>query len=282
VIQYGTEGRGLKKNCGWQESLLKIKQEVKCLDANMVYGYNAVFELIKSGKSINKVLVRNDTRGSRSSEIISQLKNNQIPFQFVERAALDKFCSDENHQGIIAFIASREYAEPEDILNKAREKGEDPFILVLDEVEDPHNLGALIRTADAAGVHGVIIPKRRSAGLTPVVAKTSAGAVEYVLVARVGNIVQTLNFFKKNGCWVSGAEAGGSNVFNCSLTGPRVLVIGGEDKGLGRLVRETCDEIVSLPMFGSITSLNASVAGSILMYEVRRQRQYDITCQSSS
>ena len=242
------------------------------MEENIVCGRNAVIELIKSGNPINKVLIKNQKEG-RNSDIIHLLKEKGVPYQFVENAVLAKHSSGENHQGVLAFTAGKEYVEPEDILEIARQKGEDPFILMLDEIEDPHNLGALLRSADAAGVHGVIIPKRRSVGLTPAVSRTSAGAVEYVAVARVSNLVQTMKYLQQQGCWISGAEAGGKDIYKADLLGPRVIVIGGEDKGLGRLVRETCDEIISLPMLGRISSLNASVAGSIILYEVRRQRK---------
>ncbi|EHL07916.1 23S rRNA (guanosine2251-2'-O)-methyltransferase [Desulfitobacterium sp. LBE] len=238
----------------------------------IVYGRNAVWELLQSGKPVNKLLLQAEGTAGRFQDIVSHARAQKIPFQFVDKAALDRLTEKAKHQGILAYVAPREYAEVDDILALAGEKGEDPFILVLDEVEDPHNLGALIRTADAAGVHGVIIPKRRSVSLTATVAKTSAGAVEHVLVARVGNLVQTLKDLQKAGCWVSGAEAEGTEVYRSDLTGARVIVIGSEGKGLSRLVKETCDEIVSLPMKGRINSLNASVAGSILMYEVLRQR----------
>ncbi|NLO97122.1 MAG: 23S rRNA (guanosine(2251)-2'-O)-methyltransferase RlmB [Peptococcaceae bacterium] len=251
---------------------------------NIVYGRNSVIELIKSGNPVHKVLLK-DQKGVKNAAILHLLKEKGIPYQFVDNRVLDKYCEGENHQGVLAFTAAKAYVEPEDILELARSRGEEPFILMLDEIEDPHNLGALLRTAEAAGVHGVIIPKRRSVGLTPAVAKTSAGAVEYVAVARVSNLVQTIKFLQEQGCWVTGAEAGGKSVFQTDLRGPRVIVIGGEDKGLGRLVRESCDEIVSLPMFGKISSLNASVAGSIILYEAVRQRKQglsDIYCQSSS
>jgi len=242
------------------------------MDENIVCGRNAVIELINSGNPIHKVLLKDEKEKGRNSDIIHSLKEKGIPWQFVDTSVLDKHSAGEKHQGVLAFTAEKEYVEAEDILEIARLKGEEPFILVLDEIEDPHNLGALLRTADAAGVHGVIIPKRRSAGLTAAVGRTSAGAVAYVAVARVGNLVQTIKYLKQQGCWVSGAEAGGKNIYQADLRGPRVIVIGGENKGLGRLVRETCDEIISLPMMGKISSLNASVAGSIVMYEVRRQR----------
>lgn len=242
------------------------------MNNEIIYGRNSVYELLESGKPINKILFQSEGTGGKFQELISEARKRKIPFQFVDKSALDRLTEKAKHQGVLAYISPREYAEIDDILALAKEKGEDPFILVLDEVEDPHNLGALIRTADAVGVHGVVIPKRRSVSLTATVAKTSAGAVEHVLVARVGNLVQTLEQLKKAGCWVSGAEAGGTEVYQADLTGSRVLVIGGEGKGLSRLVRETCDDIVSLPMRGKVNSLNASVAGSVLLYEIHRQR----------
>lgn len=253
------------------------------MEENILCGRNAVLELIQSGHPVHKILLKSE-KNQRNQDLLAAIKEKGIPYQFVESPVLDRYSAGEKHQGVVAFAACKEYVEPEEILNIAREKREDPFILVLDEIEDPHNLGALLRTAEAAGVHGVIIPKRRSAGLTPAVGRTSAGAVEYVAVARVSNIVQTLKYLQKQGCWVTGAEAGGKEIYRADLTGPRVIVIGGEDKGLGRLIREVCDEIVSLPMRGKISSLNASVAGSIVMYEVRRQRNQglsDISRQSS-
>ncbi|WP_416337048.1 23S rRNA (guanosine(2251)-2'-O)-methyltransferase RlmB [Desulfitobacterium sp.] len=242
------------------------------MNDEIVYGRNSVRELLKADKPINKILFQAEGTGTNFRELVEAVREKRIPFQFVEKSALDRLTEHAKHQGVMAYVAPREYATVEDILDLARSKGEDPFILVLDEVEDPHNLGALIRTVDAVGAHGVIIPKRRSVGLTGTVAKTSAGAVEHVLVARKTNLVQTLKELKEAGCWVAGAEAEGTEAFATDLTGPRVLVIGSEGKGISRLVREACDEIVSLPMKGRINSLNASVAGSILLYEVLRQR----------
>ncbi|MGC7871467.1 23S rRNA (guanosine(2251)-2'-O)-methyltransferase RlmB [Desulfosporosinus sp. FKB] len=242
------------------------------LNDEIVYGKNPVIELLRSGKPVNKVLMVSENTSERNHEILSLLQERNIPYQFVKRQVLDRLVQKESHQGILAYVAAREYAEVEDILALAEERQEDPFILMLDEIEDPHNLGALLRTVDAVGAHGVIIPKRRSVSLTGTVAKTSAGAVEHVLVARVSNLVQTIKDLKKKGCWVSGAEAGGGHVFTADLTGPRVIVIGSEGKGISRLLRENCDEIVSLPMKGKVTSLNASVAGSVMLYEVLRQR----------
>ncbi|NLG32018.1 MAG: 23S rRNA (guanosine(2251)-2'-O)-methyltransferase RlmB [Syntrophomonadaceae bacterium] len=247
------------------------------MDENIVYGRNAVLELINSGNPVHKVLLKSEKRQTRNSDIIHALKERGLPYQFVDSSVLNKYSPGEKHQGVVAFTASREYVQPDDILLAAEKLNEAPFILALDGIEDPHNLGALLRTAEAAGVHGVVIPKRRSAGLTPAVARVSAGAVEYVPVARVSNLVQTLKLFQEKGCWITGAEADGRDLYSTDLTGPRVIVVGGEGKGLGRLVRETCDEIVSLPMRGKISSLNAGVAGSILMYEVRRQRNQGLS-----
>lgn len=244
------------------------------LNEEIVYGKNPVVELLRSGKPVNKVLMLSEAPNGRNQEILSLLQERNIPYQFVDRQVLDRLAQRERHQGMLAYVAAREYAEVEDMLALAEERQEAPFILMLDEIEDPHNLGALLRTVDAVGAHGVIIPKRRSVSLTGTVAKTSAGAVEHVLVARVSNLVQTIKDLKKKGCWVSGAEAGGNDAFTADLTGPRVIVIGSEGKGISRLLRENCDEIVSLPMKGKVTSLNASVAGSVMLYEVLRQRNY--------
>lgn len=243
------------------------------MNDEIVFGKNPVIELLKSGRPVNKVLFLAEGPGAaRNHDIVVTLQERNIPYQFVDRQSLDRLTNRERHQGILAYVAAREYVNVEDILALAKERQEDPFILMLDEIEDPHNLGALLRTVDAVGAHGVIIPKRRSVALTGTVAKTSAGAVEHVLVARVSNLVQTLKELKKQGCWVSGAESGGKKAFEADLTGPRVLVVGSEGKGIGRLLRENCDEIISLPMKGKVTSLNASVAGSIVLYEVLRQR----------
>lgn len=251
------------------------------MNDEIVYGKNPVIELLRSGKPVNKVLLLSENPKERSQGnqgnqgvqgVLTLIKQRNIPYQFVDKQILDRLTEHQRHQGMLAYVAAREYAEVDDILALARQRGEDPFILMLDEIEDPHNLGALLRTVDAVGAHGVIIPKRRSVALTGTVAKTSAGAAEHVLVARVSNLVQTLKDLQKKGCWVSGAEAGGRDAFSSDLTGPRVIVIGSEGKGISRLLRETCDEIVSLPMQGKVSSLNASVAGSVLLYEVLRQR----------
>lgn len=200
-------------------------------------------------------------------------RKENIPVQRVDRQRLDKFAPETAHQGVVALAAAREYVEVEEIL-KAVQPGEAPLLMLLDEIHDPHNLGAILRTAEAAGVHGVIIPRRRSAPLTQTVARSSAGAVEYVPVARVANLAMTMEDLKKKGLWIAGADAGGRELYwDARLDGPLALVIGGEDKGLGRLVKERCDMLVRFPMYGRINSLNASVAAALFAYEVLRQRR---------
>jgi 23S rRNA (guanosine2251-2'-O)-methyltransferase len=262
-----------KAGLGNSGSRQKYPGRGKILSEEIIYGRNSVYELLQSGKPVNKVLFQTETQNRRNQDLIALLKERGIPFQFVDRVTLDRLSRQGVHQGILAYLAAQEYYTLEDILAAARVKGEDPLILALDEIADPHNLGAMLRTVNAVGAHGVVIPKRRSVALTGVVAKVSAGAVAYVKVARVSNLVQALKQLRKEGCWISGADAGGTEAFKADLTGPRVLVIGAEGQGLSRLVRETCDEIVSLPMYGEITSLNAAVAGSVLLYEIIRQRK---------
>lgn len=206
-------------------------------------------------------------------EIFAMARERNIPVQKVDRQRLNKFVSEAAHQGVVAMTSPREYVEVEDILAGV-EPGAPPLLLLLDEISDPHNLGAILRTSDAAGVHGVVIPRRRSAPLTPVVAKSSAGAIEYVPVARVANMPQTIEQLKDRGLWIAGADAAGKELYwDARLDGPLAVVIGGEGKGLGRLVKERCDILVRLPMAGRINSLNASVAAALLVYEVARQRR---------
>ena len=243
------------------------------LPEDVLIGRNAVTEALRAGRGINKILLADGDREGQVSEITALARERGIILQFVERSKIEAVAGGLRHQGVLAYVAPVAYAELDDILKKAEEAGEPPFLLLLDELEDPHNLGALLRTADATGVHGVLIPKRRSVPLTSTVAKTSAGAVEYVPVARIGNISQTLKALKEKGFWVAGADMDGSqNYYEADLTGPLVLVVGSEGKGMGRLTKEQCDFIVRMPMVGKINSLNASVAGSILMYESLRQR----------
>lgn len=244
------------------------------MSEEFVAGRNSVAEVLKSGRSINKILVAKGERHGAIKEIIGQARSQGLVVQEVDSAKLDQITEGMRHQGVVAMVAPVAYAELEDILGKAQENGEQPFIVLLDELEDPHNVGAILRTSDATGVHGVLLPKRRSSPLTATVAKTSAGAVEYVPVARIGNISQTLKKLKKQGLWIVGADMDGDkNYYEADLTGPIVVVVGSEGQGMGRLTKEECDFVVRIPMKGKITSLNASVACSLLLYEVLRQRE---------
>ena len=251
----------------------KRREEPRELPDDVLVGRNAVTEALKSGRGINKLWIASGDREGSVAEIAALAKERGIVVQYVERAKIEALPGGHRHQGVLAYVAPVPYAELEDILKAAEAKGEAPFLVLLDELEDPHNLGALLRTADATGVHGILIPKRRSVSLNATVAKTSAGAVEYVPVARIGNIAQTLKKLKEKGFWVAGADMDGEKAYyEADLTGPLVLVVGSEGKGMSRLTKEACDFIVRMPMVGRINSLNASVAGSILMYESMRQR----------
>lgn len=251
----------------------KRREEPRELPDDVLVGRNAVTEALKSGRGINKLWIASGDREGSVAEIAALAKERGIVVQYVERAKIEALAGGHRHQGVLAYVAPVPYAEFEDILKAAEAKGEAPFLVLLDELEDPHNLGALLRTADATGVHGILIPKRRSVSLNATVAKTSAGAVEYVPVARIGNIAQTLKKLKEKGFWVAGADMDGEKAYyEADLTGPLVLVVGSEGKGMSRLTKEACDFIVRMPMVGRINSLNASVAGSILMYESMRQR----------
>ncbi|MGE4284227.1 MAG: 23S rRNA (guanosine(2251)-2'-O)-methyltransferase RlmB [Clostridia bacterium] len=237
-------------------------------------GRNPVMEALKSGREINKIFVQKGEREGSIIRIIAMAKEKKIIIQEVERQKLDNLSSTHAHQGVIAFVSMHSYVEVEDIMANAAGKGEHPFIIIVDEINDPHNLGSILRTANAAGAHGVIIPKRRAVGLTAAVAKTSAGAIEYVLVARVTNIGQTIDRLKEQGVWIVGADmSGDKNFYEADLKGPIGLVVGNEGEGIGRLVKEKCDFLVKIPMKGEIASLNASVAGAVLMYEVVKQRE---------
>ena len=242
--------------------------------SDYIPGRNPVMEALKSCRQIHRILVAKGSAKGSVAEIISQARKGRIPVQEVERDALDKMTEGQNHQGVAAFVPTMEYVDIEDILKCAREKSEDPFILVLDEIQDPHNFGAILRTADAVGVHGVIIPKRRSIGLTGTVSKASAGAVEYISVARVANLAQALGLLKKEGLWVVGADMEGEVIWdNRGLSGALACVIGSEGRGISRLLKEKCDFMISIPMKGHISSLNASVAAAVLCYEVLRQKE---------
>lgn len=238
----------------------------------IIDGRNAVLEAFRSGKTIDKLFVLDGCQDGPVRTIIREAKKTDTIINFVDKGRLDRLSDSGHHQGVVAQAAAYEYAEVEDILENARQKGEDPFIFILDEIEDPHNLGAIIRTANLAGAHGVIIPKRRAVGLTATVAKTSAGAINYTPVAKVTNIGRTIDELKKSGMWFVCADMGGDTMYNLNLKGSIGLVIGNEGSGVSRLVKEKCDYIASIPMKGDIDSLNASVAAGVLAYEIVRQR----------
>lgn len=239
--------------------------------SDMVIGRNPVIEALKSGRDMEKLMVQKGATGSMG-KILSLAKSRGIVTRMVDKDILDRTAGGGSHQGVIAFVSVHEYATLDDILNLAAERGEDPFVVILDEVSDPHNLGAVMRTAECAGAHGVIISKRRASGITETVAKTSAGAVEYLPCARVANIGQAIDALKKRGVWVYACDMGGTCYYEQDMTGGVALVIGNEGSGISRLVREKCDYCISIPMVGKISSLNASNAAAILMYEVRKQR----------
>ncbi len=241
-------------------------------EKDIIFGRNSVAEALKAERPLDSVLVARGERSGSVPKILADAKSAGIPIKEVDRKKLDFMCGHGNHQGIIAVGAVKAYSTVEDIFALAEERGEPPFIIVCDEIEDPHNLGAIIRTAEASGAHGVIVPKRRSAPLSYTVAKTSAGAVEFMHVARVTNIPQTLDELKDKGVWIYCADMDGETFYNANLKGAIALVIGSEGKGVGRLVKEKCDVVLSMPMKGNINSLNASVAAGILMYEISRQR----------
>ncbi len=239
----------------------------------LIAGRNSVIEALRGDRSLNKLFVQDGIKGGSIGEIISLAKNSGVPVEFVKIEKLNQLADGLRHQGVAAMVAPIRFYELDEVLEIAAKKGEAPFLVLLDELQDPQNVGAIIRTADAAGVHGVLMPKRRSCPLNAAVAKVSAGAVEYVPVVSIGNISQTIKELKEKGLWVVGADMDGeADYFSSNLKGPVVLVIGSEGKGLGRLVKENCDLLVKIPMRGEISSLNASAAGAILLFEIVRQR----------
>lgn len=237
-----------------------------------IEGRNAVIEAYRAGRPIDKLFILDGCQDGPILTIKREAKAKQTPVKFVTKERLDQLSETGKHQGVIAYAAAYEYATVEEILDNARQKGEAPFLFLLDNIEDPHNLGAIIRTANLAGAHGVIVPKNRAAGLTAVVAKTSAGALNFTPVARVTNLAKTIEGLKKEGIWFVCADMGGTTMYDLNLKGPIGLVIGNEGEGVGRLVKEKCDMIASIPMKGDIDSLNASVAAGVLAYEIVRQR----------
>ena len=238
-----------------------------------VAGRGAVTEALKSGRPADTLFVaREGAQGRSLGAVIALAKARGVVVKDVKREKLEQLCGTSHHQGVVLAAAARAYSELEDLLEAARAKGEDPFLVLCDEIEDPHNLGAILRTAEAAGAHGVVVPKRRSAPLSQTVAKTSAGAVEYIPVARVPNLCAAMEELKARGLWIYGADMAGEAYDAKPVTGPVALVVGSEGRGLGRLVKERCDTLLALPMRGRINSLNASVAAGILMYEIAKHR----------
>lgn len=250
----------------------KFMREEKRTNENMIEGRNAVLEAFRSGKTVDKLYVQDGCKDGPVQTILREARKQDTIVQFVGKERLSQLSETGKHQGVIASVASYAYSTVEEMLALAKERGEDPFLILLDNIEDPHNLGAIIRTANLAGAHGVIIPKRRAAGLTAVVAKTSAGALHYTPVAKVTNLVKTMEELKEQGLWFVCADMDGERMYDLNLKGPIGLVIGSEGEGVGRLVKETCDFVASIPMKGQISSLNASVAAGVLAYEIVRQR----------
>lgn len=252
----------------------KQPKEGVVVDENILFGRNSVLEVLKSGRDIEKILVQKGQMEGSIKKIMGDAKQRGIVVQEVEKTKLDEMCNMEKHQGVVAYVSAHKYVEIDEILNDAKSKGEDPFILILENIQDPHNLGAIIRSAHNAGVHGIIISKRRAVGLTSTVSKASAGAIEYTKVAKVSNIAQTIEELKVKGIWVACADMDGEIIYTDNLRGPIGIVIGSEGEGVSKLVKSKCDFVVRIPMYGKVTSLNASVAASILAYEVVRQRYF--------
>ncbi len=238
----------------------------------VIEGRNAVIEAFRAGKTVDKLFVLEHCKEGSMNTILREAKKRDTVIQYVKKERLEQMSETGKHQGVIAYIAAYEYASVEDILKKAEEKGEPPFVVILDDIEDPHNLGAIIRTANLAGAHGVIIPKHRAAGLTATAVKASAGAINHTPVVKVTNIAKTIEDLKDKGLWFVCADMGGTTMYDLDLKGAIGLVIGNEGKGGSRLVKEKCDFVASIPMFGDIDSLNASVAAGVMAYEIVRQR----------
>ncbi len=248
-----------------------LEYNVSQLDECLVYGRNSVRELLKSDRSVDKIYIVKGVREGSISYIAEMAIEKKIPIVEVEKPKLDKMCNCANHQSVAAMAAAKEYSSIEDILQKAKDMGQKPLVVILDGIEDPHNLGAIIRTAECCGVHGIIIPKHRSATLNSVVSKTSAGALEYMLVAKETNITMAIEKLKKAGLWIFGAEAGGDNYHDVDFNIPCAIVLGSEGNGISRLVKENCDYIVSIPLYGNVNSFNVSAAAAIVISEAARQ-----------
>ncbi|MCR4787391.1 MAG: 23S rRNA (guanosine(2251)-2'-O)-methyltransferase RlmB [Lachnospiraceae bacterium] len=242
------------------------------MNESIVEGRNPVIESFRAGKEIEKVLILDGCHDGPVMTVKREASKKHVPVKYVEKEVLDRISSTGHHQGVIAYIAAYEYSDMEDMFEKAKEKGEDPFFIMLEHIEDPHNLGAIIRTANMAGAHGVIIPKDRACGLTSTVARTSAGALNYTGVAKVTNLSRTIDDLKKRGVWTVCADMDGEVMYDLNLKGPICLVIGNEGEGVGRLLKEKCDMIAKIPTSGDIDSLNASVAAGVMAFEIVRQR----------
>lgn len=249
-----------------------FKNEETKEEKGMIVGRNAVMEAVRSGREIDKLFIAKGSTSGPLVPIIEKCRSKKIVIKEVPTTKLDFMSGNATHQGVIALIPAQSYYSIDDILNSAEEKNEKPFIIICDCIEDPHNLGAIIRTAEATGVHGIIIPKHRSVTVNATVAKSASGALEYMKICKVTNIPNTIEELKSRGVWVFGADMDGSNWCNCDYTSPTAIVIGSEGNGIGRLVKDKCDQIISMPMCGKINSLNASVAAGVLMYEVTKQR----------
>lgn len=242
--------------------------------ADIIEGRNSVMEALRSGRTIDKILVQKGDKQGSIIKILKMAKDAGVAISYVEKAKLDSLSSTKSHQGLVAYVAAKEYVSLKDIVSIAREKEENPFIIICDEITDPHNLGSIIRTANAAGAHGVVISKHNAVGLSSTVSKTSAGAVEFTPVAKVSSIAKAVDFLKKENIWVVGADMDGAEtIYNHDFSGGCAIVIGNEGKGISHLVKQNCDFIVNIPMYGKISSLNASVAGALMIYEVVRSRQ---------
>lgn len=240
---------------------------------DILYGRNPVLEALETGRPIDKILLQEGLRHTQIGKIRNMAKERGIRYQLTDKHKLDQLTEGENHQGVVAFCAAHQYCTLEDILNSAKEKGEPPFVVLCDGITDPHNLGSIIRTAAAAGVHGIIIPKNRSAALSATVSKVSAGAVEHMPVAKVSNLTQAIDKLKKDGLWIAGTDLSATQPhFECDLTGALGIVIGSEGEGISQTIRKACDFLVKIPMIGETESLNASVAAGVLLYESVRQR----------
>lgn len=264
--------RDFKKNDRYQSRSYDRDRDSEENATEAIYGRNAVLELLKTDREIDKIFILTGEREGSVKLIESKARERSIPIINAPKEKLDRLAGGGVHQGVAAFASAVSYVSPDDILEIAAQRGEDPFIVIADGIEDPHNLGALIRCADAAGAHGIIIPKRRNAAVTAVTVKSSAGAIEHVAIARVSNIAMTIDALKKKGVWVYGAEAGGTSVYDTDMKGAAAFVFGSEGEGISRLVTEKCDHIVSIPMHGQVNSLNVSCASAVVLCEAARQR----------